>query len=360
MFLCNISQLLPLYYCKLTKHTTIKMSTVRIELILENIEEFKENIVIKLDGKDMSVTSDKSGKRREELFFPFMERQIAELLEMGSMRTAETYRYALNCFKRFRHHEDIALSDISQDVAIRYERYMKKKNLSLNTISFHMRIMRAAYNKAVYKGLTDDAHPFRHVYTGIPRTPKRALAIQDIRKIGQIHSANPAICYARDMFLFSFYTRGMSFVDMAYLKKTDIKNGWLCYKRHKTGQTICIKWERCMQEVVNRLPSANGIFLLPIIHSSNGKERSQYRYKQNEINRQLKAIALTIRLDSNLTMYVARHSWANIAKDMNAPLDIISNGMGHTSEKTTKIYLKSLTLDKIDKINARIIKMMEV
>lgn len=335
------------------------MSTIRIELILENAEKLKGNVVIRLDGKEISITGEKERRNRDLFFFPFMEKLIGQFQEMKSTRTAETYRYTLNSFRKFRRGKDIAIADISQDVAMCYEKYLRNNNLSLNTVSFHMRIMRSAYNKAVDKGITDDMHPFRHVYTGIPRTPKRALSIQAIRNIGQVQSSNPEICYARDMFLFSFYTRGMSFVDMAYLKKTDIQNGWLRYKRHKTGQTICIKWERCMQEIVNRLSMTSNIFLLPIIHSSNGKERNQYRYKQYGINRQLKKIARITGLDSNLTMYVARHSWASIAKEMNAPLDIISNSMGHTSEKTTRIYLKSLSLDKIDKINARIIKMME-
>lgn len=334
------------------------MSTLRIELVLEDIEKWNGNMVIRLDGKGISVNGGPAAGTHGDLLFPFMEKLIAEFREMGSARTAETYRCALNSFKRFREGRDVAVSDITQDMAGRYEKWLRNRNLSLNTISFHMRIMRSAYNKAVDRGLAGDTHPFRHVYTGIPRTPKRALSLAAVRAIGHVQSTDPALCYARDMFLFSFYTRGMSFVDMAYLKKTDISNGWLRYKRHKTGQAISIKWERCMQDIVNRLPAQDSGFLLPIIRSPNGKERNQYRHRQNDINRQLKTIAHIIGLDCNLSMYAARHSWANIAKEINAPLDIISNAMGHTSEKTTRIYLKSLSLDKIDSINARIIKLM--
>ena len=111
-----------------------------------------------------------------------------------------------------------------------------------------------------------------------------------------------------------------------------------------------------MQEIVDAHPSVHDEYLLPIIKRSNGKERNQYRGKQSEVNRQLGQIGREIGLSSNLTMYVARHSWASIAASMDVPIDVISKGMGHTSEKTTRIYLRSLEWSKIDEVNCLIIE----
>jgi len=335
------------------------MPTLKIELILEDVEHMGTEVVVRV-RKDGIITDHRAGASPGPNFFPFLETLISELHEMGSTRTAETYRCALNSFRKFRNGRDLRISEISQDLMARYEKYLRGRNLSLNTVSFYMRKMRAAYNRAVDKGFAPDARPFKHVYTGIPGTAKRALSLQDIANIIHLQSRDRHVCFARDMFLFSFYTRGMSFVDMAYLRKTDLRDGWLHYKRHKTGQSIIVRWEKCMQDIVDRYTLPNPVFLLPIIHTLNGKERNQYRNIQNHINRQLKSVARTVGLEGNLTLYVARHSWADIAQQINTPLDVISKGMGHTSEKTTKIYLKSLSLDKIDRVNATIIKMLDV
>ena len=177
-----------------------------------------------------------------------------------------------------------------------------------------------------------------------------------IRKIKQqkFHT-DSTVNYARDMFLFSFYTRGMSFVDMAYLKKTDLSNGILTYRRKKTGQQLSIKWERCMQDILNRYPENPTQYLLPIIRSVKKDDRLQYRNALTLINRKLKILSIFVHSPHPLSMYVARHSWASIAKSKNIPLSIISEGMGHDSETTTQIYLSSLDTTLIDRANLLIL-----
>ena len=140
---------------------------------------------------------------------------------------------------------------MNQETIEAYEAYLKKNGrLSLNTISFYMRILRAVYNRAVEKELTTQRFPFRHVYTGIEKTIKRAIPQPIIRQIKEKELlTGSSVDYARDMFLFSFYTRGMSFVDMAYLKKKDLHNGILTYRRKKTGQQLSIKWEHACRRL---------------------------------------------------------------------------------------------------------------
>ena len=169
-----------------------------------------------------------------------------------------------------------------------YEHYLKNKGISLNTISFYMRILRATYNRAVEKGMINQCYPFRYVYTGIEKTLKRALPFNAIKQIKELDlSSNPSLDFAKDMFLFSFYTRGMSFIDMAYLRKTNLQDGFLIYYRHKTKQRLFIKWEACMQKIANKYTSTDSDFLLPIIKERKN-ERRQYENALHLVNHQLK------------------------------------------------------------------------
>lgn len=289
-------------------------------------------------------------------FFQFMENIIAQLKCLNRERTAETYTATLNSFMRFRKDNDVLLDEINSDLMMEYEAYLKMQGVTMNTVSFYIRILRAAYNRAVEKGLTEQRNPFRHVYTGIDKTVKRAISLKAIKWIKELDlSLKPSWDFARDMFLFSFYTRGMSFIDMAYLRKKDLQNGVLSYRRRKTGQQLFIRWEKCMQEIIDKYPKIGTDYLLPIIKKS-GNERQQYRNALRLVNNKLKEISVMVGLQTNLTMYVSRHSWASIAKSKNVPLAIISEGMGHDSEATTQIYLASLDSSLIDKANGMILK----
>ena len=250
------------------------------------------------------------------------------------------------------------LVDICCSSMERYQSFLKNRGICMNTISFYMRILKATYNKAVREGIVDDRHPFEHVYTGVAKTSKRALSLIQIREIRSMNLSNKWEQLARDLFLFSFYTRGMSFVDMAYLRKENLKDGVLHYVRRKTGQQFSIKWEEQMQVIVERYFVSGNPFLLPIIKRPGTSERSQYRYSQYKINQSLANIGRQLSFPCILTMYVARHSWANIAKSINIPLNIISEGMGHSSEKMTSIYLKSIEEAKIDSENHKIISLI--
>lgn len=293
---------------------------------------------------------------RETSFFEFMAEVIFQLERLGKERTAENYTTALNSFKRFRNGNDITLNEIDSDLMTEYEAYLKSHGVAMNTVSFYNRILRAVYNRAVEKEMTVQRYPFKHVYTGIDKTVKRALPLKIIRRIKELDlSFKSSLDFARDMFLFSFYTRGMSFIDMAYLKKKDLQNGILSYRRRKTGQQLFIKWEKSMQEIIDKYPVNENGYLLPIIKTDRN-ERLQYRNALRLVNNKLKEISVSIGLQARLTMYVSRHSWASIAKSQNIPLSVISAGMGHDSENTTQIYLASLDNSTIDKANNLILK----
>ena len=220
-----------------------------------------------------------------------------------------------------------------------------------------MRILRAVYNRALEKNLVEQQNLFKHVYTGVDKTVKRAISLSAIKRIKQLDlSIQPHLDFARDMFLFSFYTRGMSFIDMAYLKKNNLQNGYLFYRRRKTGQQLVVKWEKCMQEIVDKYPTSDLIpYLLPILKYPDQDTYKLYRNTMSSINRYLKVIARLSEISIPLSLYCARHSWASAAKDKNIPISVISEGMGHDSEITTQIYLASLDNSIVDKANAQIL-----
>lgn len=295
-------------------------------------------------------------QKDEATLFHFMQEVASNLKKTGKIRTAETYYSTLRSFMHFRNGKDISLNKINSEIIMLYEHYLKSKGISLNTISFYMRILRATYNRAVEKGMINQCYPFRYVYTGIEKTLKRALPFNSIKQIKELDlSSNPSLDFAKDMFLFSFYTRGMSFIDMAYLRKTNLQDGFLIYYRHKTKQRLFIKWEACMQKIANKYTSTDSDFLLPIIKERKN-ERRQYENALHLVNHQLKKIAFILNLPIRLSMYVARHSWASIAKSKHIPISIISQAMGHQSETTTQIYLASLNNSTIDKANTLILK----
>lgn len=280
---------------------------------------------------------------------------IEAKLRQGKLRTAETYGSAVSSFVRF-WGGDISLSSLSPTIVLDYQNYLLGQGLCRNTSSFYLRNLRAIYNRAVDMELVKQSNPFRRVYTGIAKTGKRALSIRELRLIRKLDIASaPMKEFARDVFLFAFYTRGMSLVDIAHLTKDNVSHGVLSYRRSKTGQTINVRWEKCMQDLVDRYHDEDSPFLLPILEGGHADSRKQYLNAARKINRQLKLIGTSVGLPIPLTMYVARHSWASIAKSVNVPVSIISQALGHDSERTTQIYLSSLEKNLIDDANVRII-----
>ena len=316
-----------------TIHDNIVWEKKRINKIIESLQNSSKPFSV-----DDIVVSYRNSLENRTSVFDYIRIRINYLKDAGRERTSETYKQMLFSFMKFRNHEDLYFDMIDDKLICQYESFMKNSNLCRNTTSFYMRILRSVYNRAVEDGLSKQMNPFRHVYTGVDKTSKRAIGLDEIRRIKNLNLSNtPKLDFARDIFLFSFYMRGMSFIDIAYLQKTNLSGGYISYNRKKTGQQMTIKWEKEMEEIANKYVSQSETFLFPIIERNDGTERKQYLNKMLLINRRLKVIAEKIALSVPLTMYVARHSWASIAQSNNIPINAISLGMGHDKEETTRI-----------------------
>ena len=339
------------YTYLVTLRERIADDTARLKSIVSRLEraghDYTANDVVKL-----YLTPAEAGG-----FMSFAWELVRQLKQIGKTRTAERYTTVMNSFGRFAGENDVLLDEVDSDLMVKYETFLKARGICPNSSSYYMRGLRAIYNRAVEKKLTVQRNPFKHVYTGIDKTVKRAVPLKIIRQIRDLDLAlSPATDFARDIFMFSFYTRGMSFIDMAFLKKKDLQNGILSYRRHKTNQQLFIKWEKPMQEIIDKYDTTGTPYLLPIIRDMNINERRQYKNAAHLVNNKLKKLGGQLGLPIPLTSYVARHAWASIAKSKNIPVSTISEAMGHDSENTTRIYLASLDTSVVDKANSLILK----
>lgn len=291
--------------------------------------------------------------------FSFMTGCIDELRSAGRARTSGTYRSTLRSFKEFRAGRDVWLKEINASLVKQFENYLKSKEVCLNTISFYMRILRAVYNKAISDGLIrEDHNPFRKVFTGVERTVKRAIAKATVTRLLELDiRRKPNLDFARDLFLFSMFTRGMAFVDVAHLLKTDIVENEIVYKRRKTGQRIRVKLLPCIQDIIDkhRIEDENVPFLFPICYCPWNKKELSYESALRKYNKALEELSKMLELDKPLSSYVARHTWATQAKKQGVALAVISEAMGHTSENTTRIYLDSFNEDVVDQANETVV-----
>ena len=240
-----------------------------------------------------------------------------------------------------------------------YQAWLWNRGVGQNTVAFYLRTLRTIYNKAVETGHTPDKDIFAHVQTSNVRTAKRAINVKAIRKIEKLDlPAGSSLDKARDLFLLSFYLRGMAFVDMAFLKKTDLKCNMINYNRRKTHQNLNIEWMKPMQAIIDKYAeqTKESPYLLPILTGKESSPYTAYRKVEHNTNYNLKTIGEMVGLKIPLTTYVARHTWASVALHMNIPIATISEGMGHNSYKTTEIYLQSLDVATINEANARIIR----
>lgn len=286
----------------------------------------------------------------------FMQTQIRLLRNANRLGTALNYEKTLKNFTEFLGGLNMPLSAITEQLIAEYNVFLIQRGITRNSISFYMRIMRAVYNKAVKQKLVKQTFPFSEVYTGIDKTRKRAVTESLIYQLYRLKlKEGTSIALARDIFIFSYCTRGMAFVDVAYLKKDNIKDNEICYARRKTGQLLSVRIEPSIQRIIDRY-SSSSIYIFPILTSTETKQSyEEYQFAINNYNRLLKQLSKMLPENCKLTSYTSRHSWATAARNHNIPISVISAAMGHTSEQTTRIYLTALENSTIDDANKGII-----
>jgi len=347
-----------------------------IEKIMAVEKELLSNIVSSLEEHgEFSVTDiirlyrlRKSGVP----MLPFAEKLSNKLTSQGQHRTARAYLTTSRGLAHFSGKDCFTLADIRPSLLKDFEADMLERGKTLNTVSFYMRNLRAIYNRAIRESLVESPkkNPFEGVYTGVEQTKKRALSREDMALLSRDLLSRDknkeerpekleALSMAQRFFLFSFHARGMSFVDVAFLKKSDIRNNLLTYRRRKTGQQLEMIVTPEMRRIMDSFQSETKAspYVFPIIQKPGEDEYRQYETGLKRQNLRLKQLAKNCQLsiiNYQLATHVARHTWASLAKELNFPLAVISEGLGHTSEKTTSIYLSSFDRTVLDSMNRRI------
>jgi len=294
----------------------------------------------------------------------FAEKLATELSEWDRERTARAYRSAASRFIRFNGGQDIKLEHITLTMITDFQQSLKNERRSMNTVSFYMRMLRAIYHKAIEEGRISRhlENPFSGVYTGVSPTRKLALTPEELATLAMFNPAKmdefapagllPAsLQQALALFLFCCHARGMCFVDLAYLKKRDVREGFIHYRRRKTGQMLHIRLLPSMQRILDYFGpfTAGSEYLFPIITNPKKSLRVQYEAGLTLQNQRLKKLAVLTGIDKKLSTHCARHSWATVAKGEGLPLAVISEGLGHANQKTTEIYLASLEQSVLDR-----------
>lgn len=288
--------------------------------------------------------------------------RVVDFLDIASLgvsgSTWQNYQTALRSFQQFNQGKTPVFADLTANRLADYERWLRQQGVCPNTSSCYMRSLRAVYNKAVEKRYIKRGNPFTKVFAGNEKTVKRTLSRRDIGKLQTACLTDEHEEVARNFFLFSLYAMGMPFADMARLKQRQITNGVLTYHRQKTGKKICLKIEPCMARIIEKYARTDTDYLFPILYKVKGGKAVPQGYTTAlwQYNRLLKQVAARVRIQTNLTSYVARHSWASMAYQENVDLNIISQALGHTDTQTTRIYIADIENRQIAQANHKILR----
>nr|WP_278720961.1 site-specific integrase [Alistipes onderdonkii] len=286
----------------------------------------------------------------------YIDLQISRKQALGKFGTAAALRHMRISVATFMSPKIVRLTDIDGSFVREYEEFLLYRGVSQNTVCYYMRNLKSIYNQAISEGyLTNSPSPFRWVRSHPQNTVKRALDYTSLRKIVELPLTNqPHLELARDLFLFSFFSRGMPFVDIVFLKRSDIRDGVIYYIRRKTNQSMQVTVTPQLKHLIQKY-AGNSEYLFPLLSGSDKFVLHKcYRLALERVNRNLKIIGEICKITMPLTTYVARHSWATLAKMTGAPLAVISEGLGHTSEKTTRIYLKQFDRSVVDWVNEQV------
>ena len=289
---------------------------------------------------------------------------IGELRENGRWGTAHIYQSTLNVFSAFNNYRDLHLRKLNPVVLKRFEMHLRQRDCSWNTVSTYLRTFRAVYNRAVdLRKAPYVPHLFRSVYTGTRADHKRALGDEDMKKVfaklSRTSGVPLAVYQAQELFILMFSLRGMPFVDLAYLRKSDLRDNVITYRRRKTGRPLSVTLTPeamiLVKKYMNRDPSSP--YLFPLLKSREGTKEAyrEYQLALRSFNQQLMLLGELLGLSDKLSSYTARHTWATTAYYCEIHPGIISEAMGHSSITVTETYLKPFRNKKIDEANKQVL-----
>ena len=292
-------------------------------------------------------------------------KQVANGLQVeGNFGTAHVYRSSLNAIIAYRGKSDLFFSEVTSEWLKGFEVHLRNRGCSWNTVSTYMRTFRAVYNRAVnLRKAPYVPYLFRFVYTGTRADHKRALADDDMKKVFVNLSRKAGVSLpvrqAQELFILMFLLRGMPFVDLAYLRKSDLRDNVITYRRRKTGCSLSVTLTPeamiLIKKYMNR--DSSSPYLFSFLKSREGTKEAyrEYQLALRSFNQRLMLLGELLGLGDKLSSYTARHTWATTAYYCEIHPGIISEAMGHSSITVTETYLKPFQDKKIDEANKQVL-----
>ncbi|MEM8528236.1 MAG: site-specific integrase [Bacteroidota bacterium] len=301
-----------------------------------------------------------TNKHTDLMVFEFGDEIIAQLREAQKFGNARVYDTMLRSIKEYAKNKDFPIKKVDYKWLKKYEAWYLSRGNTLNGLAVNLRTLRALYNRAIkLKRVSQDSYPFSDYKIKSESTRKRAISREDVQKLKAFEPQTARQTRAKDYFFMSFYLMGASFADLAFLRVKDIIQGRIEYKRRKTGKLHSIPLSPPLQKLLDRYTKGKSKknFILNVIKSTDPKQQIvNVRDELRRYNKVLKEIARLCEIEANLTSYVARHSYATIAKYKGVPTAIISEALGHSSEEVTQVYLDSFEKEVLDKYHQMIIE----
>ena len=300
---------------------------------------------------------------KEKDLIRFMDRMIEERKAEYALGTAHIYQASRNALSAFLKAHDIPFKRVRPELLKQFERFLRRRGNSWNTVSTYMRVLRAVYNRAVDQRLAPHVpHLFKAVYTGTQADIKRALKAEEMGQLLDTkctRKQSELLQKTHHLFVLMFLLRGLPFVDLAYLRKSDLRGNVISYRRRKTGRPLSVTLTTeamfLLQKYMNR--EEQSPYLFPILHSDEGSPKAyrEYQLALRNFNYQLELLGKALGLKDRLSSYTARHTWATTAYYCEIHPGIISEAMGHSSITVTETYLKPFRNKKIDEANMQVL-----
>lgn len=290
--------------------------------------------------------------------FAYIQERAAHKRQMGKISSSDVYLATAVHFRRFLAGRRCRLSDLTATLVADFRCFLQAEGLKVNTINSYLSSLRAVYHAACHDGRVSlRRDPFLNLKLRRETTAKRAVPAALMQRVASFSTSvlRPEQELAVDLATFSFLACGMPFVDMAYLTRHNIRGKELVYNRRKTGVQIRMEITAGMWQIIRKYASsaASRPYLFPILPSGSSSH-AQYKYRLAVFNRHLKDLGVRLHFPTELTSYVIRHSWASAALRCHVPVAVISQALGHTSEKTTRCYLSELDVSELTKANRKV------
>ena len=313
----------------------------------------------------------KNAKDDLRLYIPEV---IGMLKREGKFPAMHVYACTLRSYEKFcaeeRYPKNTTASLSMQEIFTperlkEYEDWLAGQQSSPNTISTYMRTLQAVYNRWMSPGI-EGYNPvlFKDVYTKVESRTKRALTAEQME---QLRNTDFSVLTLRQQqvltyFLLMFMLRGMPFIDLAHLRKSDLRNRRITYRRHKTGKLMVVDVPpdamRLLQKYRDKTDSE---YLFPLLHGGLFMEEHHHRYQETlrHFNRELARLMKQLLPGVSVSSYTARHTWATLAYHSGVPVGLISQSLGHSSIRVTMTYLKPFDAEVIDRINRQVISVVK-